>query len=90
MKYTVTKICLLLSALFIMLSFHVEETLVRFIIMGEIPGTDVSLSPTTMLVVYSILILAPICIGLYKLYAASRNYAKANSHLPKRRYSPLA
>lgn len=80
------------SAAFILLSFHVDALLVRFLIIGEIPGSSNSLSPTTMLSIYGIglsLTLLYILIPRSQISEFTKRAQTIKSRLPRKRFSSL-
>lgn len=56
MKKVITIICLALSAVIILDSFNALHAVAMFYLAGEIPGTRTSISPSTMLSVFALLI----------------------------------
>ena len=56
MKKVFTTIFILLSAVIILDSFNAWHALVMFYVAGEIPGTRTSLSASTMLSIFALLI----------------------------------
>ena len=54
MKKTIIILCLILSGLLILDSFHVGQAIVMFLLAGEIPGTSSSISAAVLLEVYLI------------------------------------
>jgi len=56
MKKTITITCLLLSLAIIFDSFNAWHALTMLYLAGEIPGTRTSISPSTMLSVFALLI----------------------------------
>ena len=92
MKERATRISLLLSAFIILLAFNIDEVLVRFLLAGEIPGTDTSLPPTVMLSLFAGIILIPLAslILRNRMNSLSRKLDQAKARFPKRRYSSLS
>jgi hypothetical protein len=56
MKKSITTICLTLSAVIILDSFNAWHALAMFYLAGEIPGTHTSISASTMMSVFALLI----------------------------------
>jgi hypothetical protein len=56
MKRTITTICLILSAILILDSLNVWHALIMFYLAGEIPGTRQSVSASTMMELFALLI----------------------------------
>lgn len=80
------------SAAFILLSFHVDALLVRFLLIGEIPGSADSLSPTTMLSFYGIglgLTLMYLLVPRSQISEFGKRAQTFTSRLPRKRFSSL-
>jgi hypothetical protein len=56
MKKAITIICVILSAILILDSMNMWHALVMFYLAGEIPGTRTSLSASTMMELFALLI----------------------------------
>jgi hypothetical protein len=86
-----TVLSLIGSAIFIGLSFNIDESLIRFLIVGEVPGSSTSLSPDTMLLVlsfcFAVLLLVTIRPIAFLRYF--NTFGAAKHYLPKRRYSSI-
>ena len=54
MKKTIITLCLILSGLLILDSFHVGQAVVMFLLAGEIPGTSSSINAAVLLELYLI------------------------------------
>lgn len=68
--------------------FHIQEALLTFLIIGEIPYTDTVLSPTLFLAIMTVATaygIAKILTSHDKAQSAGRAI-KSHAHLPKRRY----
>ena len=92
MKERATRISLLLSAFIILLAFNIDEVLVRFLLAGEIPGTDTSLPPTAMLTLFASILMIPIVTLILRnrMNGLSRKLDQAKARFPKRRYSSIS
>ena len=55
MKKRITITCLILSALLILDSMNAAHAIVMFYLAGLVPGTNITLSPSTMLQVFALL-----------------------------------
>ena len=92
MKERATRISLLLSAFIVLLAFNIDEVLVRFLLAGEIPGTDTSLPPTAMLTLFASILMIPIVTLMLRnrMNGLSRKLDQAKARFPKRRYSSIS
>ncbi|MGK2896093.1 MAG: hypothetical protein ACSLEY_00615, partial [Candidatus Saccharimonadales bacterium] len=54
MKKTTATACTIISFIIILLSFHIDETILRFLITGQIPGTTYALPALGMMVLYGV------------------------------------
>lgn len=92
MKERATRISLLFSVFIILLAFNIDEILVRFLLAGEIPGTDTSLPPTAMLTLFASILMIPIVTLMLRnrMNSLSRKLDQAKARFPKRRYSSLS
>ena len=80
------------SAVFMLLSFNVDALLVRFLLIGEVPGSANSLSPTTMLSLYGIslgLTLIYLLVPRSQISELSKRAQTFKSRLPRKRFSSL-
>ena len=83
---------LLGSALFVMLSFNVDELLLRFMVIGEVPGSSTTLSPMTMLSIYAasfILTILFIFIPRSQIDGLGKRAQSIKTRLPRKRFSSL-
>ena len=78
------------SLLAIILSFGVDEALFRFILIGEVPGSGVSLPASTMLGIW---LFALVTLVSWLLYPLVRSLVLTTSYgkglLPKKRFTAL-
>lgn len=86
MVQKITLAALIGSGSIIALSFDVANHLLRFLLVGQIPGTSIMLSPVAMLVIFSV-----VALGIIFAITPRPHLKKsvAKSQLPKRRYSHI-
>lgn len=92
MKRNITQWLLFGSVVFILLSFHADSLLLRFLLIGEVPGSNNSLSPTTMLSMYAIglgLTLLYILIPRSQISDFGKRAQTIKTRLPRKRFSSL-
>ena len=80
------------SVLFVLLSFNADTLLVRFLLIGELPGSTHTLSPMTMLCIYIAgfaLTLAYIVIPRSQIREFNKRAQSMKSRLPTKRFSAL-
>ena len=83
---------LLGSVLFILLSFNVDGLLLRFMVIGEVPGSNNTLSPMTMLSIYAAsiaLTVLYIFIPRSQIDEFGKRAQSIKSRLPRKRFSSL-
>lgn len=83
---------LLGSVLFVLLSFNVDSLLLRFVVIGEVPGSSNTLSPMTMLLIYAVsfaLTLLYILIPRSRINEFGKRAQSMKSRLPSKRFSSL-
>lgn len=92
MTERITRTSLLFSVFIILLSFHADEMLVRFLLAGEIPGTNSSLPPNLMLVLFAGIFLASVASLLFRNRQNNlvQRLERFKPKLPKRRYSSIS
>lgn len=92
MKERVTRTSLLFSAFVILLSFHADEMLVRFLLAGEIPGTRTSLPASVMLGLFATIFMTTVLLVILRSRQnnLSQLFDRIKVKLPKRRYSSLS
>jgi succinate dehydrogenase/fumarate reductase cytochrome b subunit len=89
MKKHVSLFCNIGSLFFILSSFKAGTALVYFLLAGQVPGTQIIVPATTMLVAYTV------CAGIVTLFIAMNRiasfrrvrHAQKLSQLPRRRYA---
>lgn len=78
------------SLLAIIFSFGADEALFRFVLIGEVPGSEVSLSASTMLGIW---LLALATLMTWLLYPVIRSLVVSTGYekalLPKKRFTTL-
>ncbi len=92
MKQTITRYCTVASLIIILLSFNADSMIVHFLLAGEVPGTSLVLSPTTMLLIIGLLAILPFGVMAFKEHGAKleRQITAAKKRFPKRRYSSVS
>lgn len=81
----------LVSAAIFLQVIDVGDTVVRFVLVGEIPGTDVLISPVDMIVLWSLIVaacLVSLVPNIRKIVVA-RSTAQWRRHLPRRRFTQI-
>ncbi len=82
------KYSLIGSFIFIALSFQLEEILIRFLLVGELPGKVSFLSPDVMLVGITLSVILVIGLFIRGFLATQQKTPKA-PRLPSRRYQSI-
>lgn len=82
------KYSLIGSVVFVALSFQLEEILIRFLLVGELPGKISLLSPDVMLTVTSLCILLVVGLLVRGIILTSQKSTKS-PQLPSRRYQSI-
>lgn len=80
------------SLLFILLAFGVDALFVRFLLIGELPGSNSSLSPITMLTIYSAsfaIILIYLFVPRTQINEFGKRAQSIKTRLPRKRFSSL-
>ena len=91
MKKRITIVCLAASLLIFLQVIGIEEAILNFVLVGELPGMDTLIPPTGMLTLWSVVALG---IGTF-IMAKKRNQQLARliseirRHLPRRRFTQL-
>jgi hypothetical protein len=92
MRKKITQWSLLGSVVFVLLSFNVDTLLVRFLLIGELPGSTHALSPMTMLCIYTAgfaVTLAYIVLPRSQMRELNKRAQSMKSRLPSKRFSAL-
>lgn len=86
MQRNITLATLMGSGIIIGLSVNIVDHLMRFLLVGQIPATNIVLPPAVMLTIFSILAL-----GIILSIAPRPRFKDSTpkSQLPKRRYSHI-
>jgi hypothetical protein len=92
MRQKVIRWSLLGSIVLILLSFHVDTLVIRFLLVGELPGGYSSLPPIVMLMIYSItfaLTLVFLLAPRAQIHEFSKRAHSIKSRLPQKRFNSL-
>lgn len=84
MKRTIAIGCNILSAIIVAGQFGVWNSLLLFLLIGRLPGTEYTISPSGMLMLYLLICLAAVAVVL-----RARTNSEPTPTLPKRRYSKV-